>query len=220
MAITVSAVPFSLCVSHRFEQAGHLGDRGIPPPTSIPARGGWVQSGCSLHPAEAAEPVRAEGTSREVQVSEPLWRTRGVFRKKWVAGSLLPRSLALSLAVRDALSLKFGGNGTVSGFELNELDVLKSLTAKQLLLLKNELDDIATKWLNNENLEESNVHYDWYNGFKDNYRPKSFDDAKAYIYELVGSVCENVLRDAGVYKEDEAGREGLKRFISACGFEV
>ncbi len=86
--------------------------------------------------------------------------------------------------------------------------------------LKNELDDIATKWVNNEALEESSVHYNWYNSFKEAYRPTSFDDAKAYIYELVGSVCENVLRDAGVYKEDEAGREGLKRFISACGFEV
>lgn len=86
--------------------------------------------------------------------------------------------------------------------------------------LKTELDDIATKWVNGENLEESNVHYSWYNNFKNDYKPSDFNDAKKYIYNLVGGVCENVLRDAGVFKEDEKGREGLVRFIKACGFEV
>lgn len=86
--------------------------------------------------------------------------------------------------------------------------------------LKTELDEIATKWVNNESLDATSVHYDWYNSFKNTYSPKDFDDAKEYIYKLVGGVCENVLRDAGVFKEDENGREGLKRFIKACGFEV
>lgn len=86
--------------------------------------------------------------------------------------------------------------------------------------LKQELDEIAEKWLKNEELDEANVHYNWYNSFKKDYTPKNFDDAKKHIYNLVGGVCENVLRDAGVYKEDEAGREGLKRFLAACGFEV
>ena len=86
--------------------------------------------------------------------------------------------------------------------------------------LKTELDDIAEKWLKNENLDETSVHYTWYNNFRNSYTPNSFDDAKDYIYKLVGGVCENVLRDAGVFKEDNAGREGLKRFIKACGYEV
>ena len=86
--------------------------------------------------------------------------------------------------------------------------------------LKAELDDIATKWLNNEDIDETSVHYTWYNSFRNEYKPSSFEDAKDYIYKLVGGVCENVLRDAGVFKEDNEGREGLKRFIKACGFEV
>ena len=85
---------------------------------------------------------------------------------------------------------------------------------------KNELDEIANKWLNNEDIDKASVHYDWYNGFRNSYSPKNYDDAKEYIYNLVGGVCENVLRDAGVFKEDEKGRDGLKRFLNACGFEV
>ena len=50
----------------------------------------------------------------------------------------------LGLAVRDALTLKLGGKGTVSGFDSKELDVLRSLTAKQLLSLKYELDEIRS----------------------------------------------------------------------------
>lgn len=86
--------------------------------------------------------------------------------------------------------------------------------------LKNELDEIANKWLNNEDIDKASVHYDWYNSFRNSYSPKNYDDAKEYIYNLVGGVCENVLRDAGVFKEDEKGRDGLKRFLNACGFEV
>jgi UDPglucose--hexose-1-phosphate uridylyltransferase len=86
--------------------------------------------------------------------------------------------------------------------------------------LKNELDDLCTKWINKEALSENNVHFAWYNSFKDTYTPSDFEDAQKYVYNLVGGVCENVLRDAGVYKEDEAGRSGLKKFLRTCGFEV
>ena len=86
--------------------------------------------------------------------------------------------------------------------------------------LKQELDDIANKWLDNEDIDKNSVHYAWYNSFRNEYQPKSFEDAKKYIDNLVGNVCENVLRDAGVFKEDEKGREGLKKFLIACGFEV
>ena len=86
--------------------------------------------------------------------------------------------------------------------------------------LKTELDDIAQKWVNNEDLDKNSVHYAWYNSFRNEYKPTNYDDAKKYIDNLVGGVCENVLRDAGVYKEDAKGREGLKKFLIACDFEV
>ena len=86
--------------------------------------------------------------------------------------------------------------------------------------LKQELDDIANKWLDNEDIDKNSVHYAWYNSFRNEYQPKNFEDAKKYIDNLIGNVCENVLRDAGVFKEDEKGREGLKKFLITCGFEV
>lgn len=57
----------------------------------------------------------------------------------------------LSLAVRDALTLKLGGKSTVSGFDSSELDVLKALTAKQLLSLKYELDETKSALSRNPN---------------------------------------------------------------------
>ncbi|MBE7091675.1 MAG: UDP-glucose--hexose-1-phosphate uridylyltransferase [Clostridiales bacterium] len=86
--------------------------------------------------------------------------------------------------------------------------------------LKTELDDIANIWINKQELDKTSVHYNWFNSFKDNYKPDDFNDAIKYIYNIVGEVCENVLRDAGVFKEDEEGKEGLKKFLVACGFEV
>ena len=65
-----------------------------------------------------------------------------------------------------------------------------------------------------------NYLFDFFNSFKDNFAPKSYDEAIQYIYTQVGGVCENVLRDAGVYKEDEQGQNGLKKFLTSCGFEV
>lgn len=59
----------------------------------------------------------------------------------------------LSLAVRDALTLKLGGKGTVSGFEGSELEPLGALTAKQLLSLKYELDEIRSALSRNPNFK-------------------------------------------------------------------
>ncbi len=57
----------------------------------------------------------------------------------------------LSLAVRDALTLRFGGAKTVSGFESEQLQPLKALTSQQLLALKNELDETKAALLRNPN---------------------------------------------------------------------
>ena len=86
--------------------------------------------------------------------------------------------------------------------------------------LKKELDEVAEAWAAGRDLPETSVHKDWYNGFRYNYIPKDVADAHECLKKLVGGVCENVLRDAGVFKEDAAGREGLKKFLAACGFEV
>ena len=41
----------------------------------------------------------------------------------------------------------------------------------------------------------------------------SAETAHAVIQEELAAVCANVLADAGVYKQDEAGRAGLRRFL-------
>ena len=84
--------------------------------------------------------------------------------------------------------------------------------------LKQELENIARAWVKNEDVE--GIHHDWFNSFKGKYSPANEEEALGFIRGEVGAVCENVLRDAGVYKEDEAGQNGLKRFLAACGFEV
>ncbi len=57
----------------------------------------------------------------------------------------------LSLAVRDALTLKFGGKSTISGFDKKELDALNMLTSQQLLALKSELDETKSALWRNPN---------------------------------------------------------------------
>ena len=84
--------------------------------------------------------------------------------------------------------------------------------------LKTELEDLAQAWI--EKKQPENVHSAWFNSFKNSFVPRTHQEAIDFIYRQVGSVCENVLKDAGVYKEDTAGRAGIKRFLSACGFEV
>lgn len=86
--------------------------------------------------------------------------------------------------------------------------------------LKKELEELAEAWTENKAILPENVHFTWFNSFKDAMQPKNTQEAIEEIYRQVGLVCENVLKDAGVYKEDAAGRAGVKRFLCACGFEV
>ncbi len=86
--------------------------------------------------------------------------------------------------------------------------------------LKKELEELAEVWVEKNDIAPDNIHFNWFHQFKDNFSPQTQQQALNIIYQQVGSVCENVLRDAGVYKEDEAGRAGVHRFLYACGFEV
>ena len=47
----------------------------------------------------------------------------------------------------------------------------------------------------------------------------SAEAAEAAMRRELADVCAQVLRDAGVYKQDEAGREGLYRFLGTVGLE-
>lgn len=86
--------------------------------------------------------------------------------------------------------------------------------------LKKELDLLAECWVSNQDLPDDNIHYNWFNSFKSSAAPKDKDAALKLIYQQMGSVCENVLRDAGVFKEDTTGENGLKDFLRKCNFDL
>ena len=60
------------------------------------------------------------------------------------------------------------------------------------------------------------------------YRPKLTDlltrlmgrkEAAAFLRSEVAKVCAQVLADAGVYKQDEKGLAGIKRFMATVGYQ-
>lgn len=63
------------------------------------------------------------------------------------------------------------------------------------------------------------VHGPWLEELRQKYPPQANTVlAMEVVKKEIGRVCEGVLQDAGVYKEDEAGRAGLLRFLCTCGF--
>ena len=43
------------------------------------------------------------------------------------------------------------------------------------------------------------------------------EEASGAMHKELSNVCAQVLRDAGVYKQDAAGRAGLQRFLDTVG---
>ena len=62
-------------------------------------------------------------------------------------------------------------------------------------------------------------HYEWMCGIAQNAGTNLTDDAaEAAIRAALSEVCAQVLRDAGVYKQDETGRAGVLRFLESIGY--
>ena len=54
----------------------------------------------------------------------------------------------------------------------------------------------------------------------ENYKPLlSVKETEAAIRRALADTCAQVLADAGVYKQTEAGRAGLIRFMEKAGFQ-
>lgn len=61
-------------------------------------------------------------------------------------------------------------------------------------------------------------HFDWMCGVAErNGTNLDAEAAEAAVRSELADVCAQVLKDAGVFKQDEAGREGLYRFLSTVG---
>ena len=63
-------------------------------------------------------------------------------------------------------------------------------------------------------------HYDWLEKLvAEHGLCKDDEEAAAFLRSEVAKVCAQVLADAGVYKQDEKGLAGIKRFMATVGYQ-
>lgn len=82
--------------------------------------------------------------------------------------------------------------------------------------LKKEMEDLKDAVLAGNdirNYEELEKHADWVESWKKEYANISAENIDQIIEDEIGKVFGKVLQDAGVYKCDENGRVGFKRFL-------
>ena len=90
-----------------------------------------------------------------------------------------------------------------------ELELLQGYLTGEKPLVRPEADDPCEK------------HFDW---VRDIAARRGLctgrEEAAEILRKETAAVCAEVLRDAGVYKLDEAGLEGMLRFVKTVGFEA
>lgn len=82
--------------------------------------------------------------------------------------------------------------------------------------LKQEMEDLEQAILEKRDIRKDaklEKHADWVEEFLPKYESVTKENVHAIIQKEIGLVFEEVLKDAGVYKCDEAGREAFLRFI-------
>ena len=82
--------------------------------------------------------------------------------------------------------------------------------------LKTELEEVEKFLLNKPN-EIAKYHLDWAKQLKEKYSNIEEKEVTKIIQYEVGQVFARVLEDAGVYKNNQSGQEGFKRFIETVG---
>ena len=84
--------------------------------------------------------------------------------------------------------------------------------------LKEEMAELEDAILTGKDLRSTETlasHADWAEGFLKKYETVNKDNITAIIREEIGLVFNEVLKDAGVYKCDEAGRTAFVRFVES-----
>ncbi|MDR1541173.1 MAG: UDP-glucose--hexose-1-phosphate uridylyltransferase [Clostridiales bacterium] len=87
--------------------------------------------------------------------------------------------------------------------------------------LKQEMDGMAL-WLMGEKADDSALspHLEWLAGIREKCGGAlELKEANEVLKKEIGLVFERVLRDAGVYKFDDAGKAAFHNFMLFCGFE-
>lgn len=83
--------------------------------------------------------------------------------------------------------------------------------------LKNEMELLKDAILENRDFSDDEVlskHKAWYNNFKDDY-VFTEENTEDILHREIGKTFEKVLEHAGVYKNNENGRNGFRRFIES-----
>ena len=72
-----------------------------------------------------------------------------------------------------------------------------------------------------EDSDMSAKHFDWVCEIvAEHGLCKDHDEATALLRSEIAKVCAQVLADAGVYKQDENGLAGFKRFMSSLDYQA
>lgn len=80
--------------------------------------------------------------------------------------------------------------------------------------LKGELAQIEECLINKEPLPETlHIHQDWYQHLMHTYQNRPKEELHKLIQDEVGHIFEQVLEDAGVFKQDEKGQQAFKKFM-------
>lgn len=80
--------------------------------------------------------------------------------------------------------------------------------------LKGELAQIEECLINKEPLAETlQIHQDWYQHLMNTYQDTPKEELHKAIQDEVGHIFEQVLEDAGVFKQDEKGQQAFQKFL-------
>lgn len=80
--------------------------------------------------------------------------------------------------------------------------------------LKGELAQIEECLINKEPLPETlQIHQDWYQHLMNTYQDTPKEELHKAIQDEVGHIFEQVLEDAGVFKQDEKGQQAFQKFL-------
>ena len=84
--------------------------------------------------------------------------------------------------------------------------------------LKSEMEQLADAILEGKDIRENEVlekHADWVEEFLPKYKDITKENIMEILHEEIGQVFNQVLEDAGVYKQTEEGRVAFERFIES-----
>ena len=103
--------------------------------------------------------------------------------------------------------------------EVMGLFILPGRLKTELVLLQDFLTG-KRPMVRPEDSDSCAKHYDWLEQLVTGHGLcKDDEEAAAFLRSEVAKVCAQVLADAGVYKQDEKGLAGIKRFMATVGYQ-